>query len=279
MSTFEEQIAIYHNWSIEYCNKVIFEYERFLHLRINNQNIIASDDIYKLWKYHILTTENYTTYCLTKFGIVISHNPFNEINKETKYNRLIQTLEEYQKNFGCIVYQDVWICNVDLSINLVSQFVSLMASTASTSTSIPAPALSFPYNGSTSCGIVKSMTQTNFPIHIPTQNSIFNKTNIEYPSYLTNKPLSTELKIYITYNKQIITYVPQQTDNIDKLKDLLSLNLNIKKDNINLYLHPDIIVNVFDKRRIIANNNMLNYENKLTDLMTKSYNFIICEII
>ena len=119
MSTFEEQIAIYHNWSIEYCNKVIFEYERFLYLRADNSNMIASDDIYKLWKYHILTTENYSTYCLTKFGKVINHNPFIELNKETRNNRFIQTLEEYIKRFSNIMYQDVWICNIELPINLI----------------------------------------------------------------------------------------------------------------------------------------------------------------
>ena len=125
----------------------------------------------------------------------------------------------------------------------------------------------------------------SIPISTPIQNNIFNIKNTEYPPYFTNKPLSTELKIYIVYkinyngmhNKETITYIPQQYDNIDKLKDLLSLNLNIKKENISLYLHPEIMVNIFDKNKIIKNN-LLNNENKLSDLIEKSYNFIICEI-
>jgi hypothetical protein len=54
MSSFEEQIANNFKWSLEYCNKVIFEYERFLTLKLTSNNIVPSIDIYKLWKYHIL---------------------------------------------------------------------------------------------------------------------------------------------------------------------------------------------------------------------------------
>ena len=289
MSTFEEQIAIYHNWSIEYCNKVIFEYERFLYLKADNSNMIASNDIYKLWQYHILTTEIYTTYCLTKFGKVINHNPFVEMNKENRNNRFVQTLEEYIKRFSNIMYQEVWTCNIELPINLISQVIQPYTTIIPTIPTIQTPNMihSIPSTMSMS-QLASSPMPISIPIPIstPIQNNIFNIKNSEYPPYFTNKPSSSsELKIYIVYktnyngmhNKETITYIPQQYDNIDKLKDLLSLNLNVKKENISLYLHPEIMVNIFDKNKIIKNN-LLNNENKLTDLIAKLYNFIICEI-
>lgn len=297
MSTFEEQIAIYHNWSIEYCNKVIFEYERFLYLRLDNLNIIASDDIYKLWKYHILNTENYSTYCLTKFGKIINHNSFIEMNKETRNNRLILTVQEYIKRFSNIMYQDVWTCNIELPINLISQVTQQNVQIPYATTIMPnmftittpppliQPSIQSSIQSSTQPSMSISTMSNQSQISVPIQNNIFNTKNTEYPQYFTNKPLPTELKVYIIYktnyngihNKETITYMPHQNDNIDKLKDLLVLNLNVKKENISLYLHPEINVNIFDKNKIIKNN-LLNYENKLMDLIAKSYNFIICEI-
>ena len=82
MNSFEEQIAIYNDWSNEYCSKVIAEYERFIILRSNNFNIFPSDDIKDIWHFHILNTEMYSKFCLEKFGKMIHYNPMEMLNIE-----------------------------------------------------------------------------------------------------------------------------------------------------------------------------------------------------
>ena len=116
MSNFEEQIAIYNEWTNEYCKKVIAEYERFITLRANNPNIWPSDDIRNLWHFHILNTEMYSQFCLGKFNKIIHYNPTETLNKEIKKNNLINTIIAYKNLFGNFLYPEVWECNFKIPI-------------------------------------------------------------------------------------------------------------------------------------------------------------------
>ena len=71
MSSFEEQLAKYNDWSLDYCKKVIFEFERFITIRANNNDTSPPDKIEKLWHSLILNTEFYINYCNNKFGKII----------------------------------------------------------------------------------------------------------------------------------------------------------------------------------------------------------------
>ena len=59
---------------------------------------------------------------------------------------------------------------------------------------------------------------------------------------------------------------------------MISLHFNIIKNNIKLYLHSEITENLFDKNKLLTNN-LLNNNVLLKELIDKSYDFIICEII
>ena len=116
MTTFEEQISQYNNWTLEYCNKVIFEYERFMILRCNNINTGPSDDINKLWQYHILNTEIYSNYCMIKFNKIIHHNPLDNNDLISKKNKLFTSLNAYKSTFGEFKYQEVWSSNIIVNV-------------------------------------------------------------------------------------------------------------------------------------------------------------------
>ena len=206
MNTFEEQIAIHYNWTVEYCNKVIFEYERFLHMKFNNPNICGSDDIYKLWQYHILSTESYYNYCMSKFNKIIHHTMDDNIDNikkdKDKYIRnLLNTYNCYKNSFGTFINKNVW---------------------------------NFNFNGILLDDIEK-IQQSNY--------------HVQLPSYEQNKPEKGQLKFYIwynnqitagLYNKNIIELKPSITDSLYMLKNYISLNLKIKKEQIKIFPHNDI---------------------------------------
>ena len=72
MSSFEQKIANYYDWTLDFTNKVIFEYERFLAIKLVNQEIYPSEQIEKIWKFHILCTEHYYNYCNPFFYLVLT---------------------------------------------------------------------------------------------------------------------------------------------------------------------------------------------------------------
>lgn len=99
------QIANYYNWLDTYSEQVVFEYNRFMELKINHHSIIPPDEINKCWQFHILSTESYNNYCMTKFKKFINYNLDKVINKEQKIN---ETIEIYKNVFFTFKYPIVW---------------------------------------------------------------------------------------------------------------------------------------------------------------------------
>jgi hypothetical protein len=92
-----------YEWSDDYANLVFVEYERFLLLRLTNENLSPSEDIDKLWHTHILCSKHYETYCQEKFNKFIHHDAIDSIESDDKtprINRITNTLIEYKKQFG-----------------------------------------------------------------------------------------------------------------------------------------------------------------------------------
>ena len=102
-------VSKYYGWNEDYTNQVIYEYDRFMLLRYENQNLSPSDDIDNLWHYHILDTYSYYTYCIKKFGKIIHHNPADSLNQEARKIRLANTHIKYFEKFGNFAFEKVWI--------------------------------------------------------------------------------------------------------------------------------------------------------------------------
>jgi hypothetical protein len=125
--------------------------------------------------------------------------------------------------------------------------------------------------------------------NIPTQLSTINNTQnqmaqnqVTLPDYNSNKPNQGYIKIYIKYqnqnkvgpySNQIIDYNLQIEDTYEKIKQLISNNINFPILNIKLIPHPQICI-----KNIL---NMTNGEltSKLNaNINVKSCDFIIAEI-
>jgi hypothetical protein len=263
MSSFQENIAKYHNWTIEYTNQVIHEYERFINLKATNTNIIPSEDINNLWQYHILNPSEYYNYCNTRFGKIIDYTFIDE-NLDI-FTNISNTLIQYKNVFGDITYKNVWIFNLKLNIE---QFNLLNNSQSTKSTIQPFQTI-----------------QSNQ--HFQTTQTI--RTNIiSYPPYNDNKPEVGFFKLYIVYknninlnpefDKKIFDYKPSSiNETIDIFIDVISKQINIIKNNITIKLHPEINIAFMDKSTILFNN-LLKKTLPLNILINKYYNFLIIEI-
>jgi hypothetical protein len=268
--SFEEQIAKYNNWTLVYTNKVIQEYERFMHLKsINSTNIslklIPSDDIDKLWQYHILSTELYYNYCMNKFNKIIHYNPSNAINPfcllsnlNERREELLNTLKCYKLTYQNFINPEVWNTKLTLclSINDIEKNINLQ----------------YQFN----------LQPNQFNLQ-PNQFNLQPNQFVQ-PSYLQNKPEKDQIKIYIyytnqilpgLYNKQIIQLLPSETDTIDKLKDLIALELKINKTQIKISPHSEILPYTY---RAFIHNNELNQFILLKNLIINGCNFFIIEI-
>ena len=97
MSTFEQKIANLNNWTIELTHKIIFEYDRFLSIKSSNPDLIPPDKIEKLWKFHILLTENYYNYCNQKFNKIIHYDHTLLYTSAEKLNKILTTIKIYKR--------------------------------------------------------------------------------------------------------------------------------------------------------------------------------------
>lgn len=104
-----------HNWSATYVREVGFEYCRFIILRAKNNALSPSNDIDKYWHQHILNTKSYFLFCKRLVGVFVHHDPRNALDQEARKIRFANTLQEYDKIFGKIVYPRAW--NINLILN------------------------------------------------------------------------------------------------------------------------------------------------------------------
>jgi hypothetical protein len=92
-----------------------------MYLKSNNNNIICSNDIHKIWKFHVLSVEEYYNYCMTKFGKIINYNFIEnedkELLSEMKINYILATINYYKSIYSNFMYKNVWNFNVNLSIS------------------------------------------------------------------------------------------------------------------------------------------------------------------
>jgi len=268
MNSFEEQISKHYKWTLDYSNKVIFEYERFLTLKSTESKVIPSNDIDKLWRYHIYNVNNYTNYCVNKFKKIINYNL--EKNIEEDKNNFYATINYYKMTFGEFKYPEVWNYTLSITINEVNTILN-------------APKQQHYQQINNENSIWKIPNQVTY-------QQTYQQTNqqINIPSYVENKPNQGEFKVFIyfknvmngyeSYDKKIIPYISSnQFETIDMFKDLVSKTININKNIFNISLHPNILINALDKFTYLLNN-YLKSNILLKDLLNKGYNFFIIEI-
>ncbi len=113
--------ARYNSWDATMCKKVKYEYERFLELRAGNSSLSPSDQIDKFWHTHILDTNSYLNYCLSKWNKIVHHNPAEAIDQQARLIRLVNTIEQYKQKYGSFKYPEVWANSVNSNLRLKNQ--------------------------------------------------------------------------------------------------------------------------------------------------------------
>jgi hypothetical protein len=275
MSNFEDQISKHYNWTLEYYNKVGVEYERFMILKSNINQVLPSDDIEKLWIYHLYTTDNYSNYCLSKFNKIINYTIIKKTDTDYK-NNFYQTINYYKNTFGEFKFPEIWNCTISITVLEIESIIKqinpqMQILTIPSQTFIQQPLIQQPVNNENSIWKLSKNNQVNIP------------------SYIINKPSQGEIKVYIyfksfvpygsdAFDKKIIPYVSNnQNETVDLFKDVISKSTNINKNIIFMKIHPDISLTMMDKITYVLNDyvkpNIL-----IKDLLNKGYNFFIIEI-
>jgi hypothetical protein len=271
MSLIEQHISKVNNWTIEYCNKVIFEFERFLSIKISDNNVYPSNDINKLWESIILNTEFYINYCNQKFNKIIYFNQIENNDETTKKNKILNLFKLYKTMYGEFKYPEVWNYTITLTPNDINTIM----------------------NSLNTQNNVLTMPQNDILNQNQTQNQTQNQNQINtIPNYQQNKPVNGEIKLYFyfkdsvpsnatQFDKKIVGYIPtNQTDTVESLKNLILNDIKIDKNNVNILLHPEIVINGLDKYVYFFSTNTSSLKSTifLKDLVAKSYNFLIIEM-
>ncbi|WP_455207423.1 glycine-rich domain-containing protein [Kaarinaea lacus] len=109
---FTRRLARDNGWPVEFAEKVVMEYKRFLYLiAIHKQELTPSDAIDQAWHLHLVYTRSYwEELCQNILGFALHHNPTLGGNNEdarfkTAYER---TLTLYHETFGKRPDESIW---------------------------------------------------------------------------------------------------------------------------------------------------------------------------
>ncbi len=110
--SFARRLARENGWSLEYSERVIREYRRFLYLaKTAGHTVTPSDEVDQAWHLHMVYTESYwTRLCGEVFGEPLHHGPTKGGREESvKFTDLYErTLESYRTAFGEEPPGDIW---------------------------------------------------------------------------------------------------------------------------------------------------------------------------
>lgn len=113
----KNELVKHYNFSIDYVNKIAYEYEKFMEIKNLDNDCSPSDDIDLLWHQIILDTEFYYNYCINRFNKIIHHKPQNAIDQKERKIRLKKTIELYKNTFSEQPDEQVWNVNNNIDIN------------------------------------------------------------------------------------------------------------------------------------------------------------------
>lgn len=84
-----------YQWTFEFTEILVKQYEKFIFLRARNSKLSPSDDIDKIWHQHIVHFRNYVDYCYVKFGKIVHHDPEDAKDPIAREKRLSDTAREF----------------------------------------------------------------------------------------------------------------------------------------------------------------------------------------
>ena len=110
--TFSQRLARENDWSIEYTNRVIEEYRKFIFLAVVAEHIVTpSEQVDRVWHLHLTYTRSYwNEFCLNVLGQPLHHQPTEGgYSEQEKYDNLYRkTLNSYIEFFGDKAPIDIW---------------------------------------------------------------------------------------------------------------------------------------------------------------------------
>ena len=253
-------ISKYYNWNPEYTAKVIFEYKRFLTLRVENSDLSPSDDIDKLWHYHILDTKSYYTYCIEKFGKIIHHNPADSLNQKLRQIRLANTHVKYLDKFGSFENKQVWNISKDTTHVLLNDDIKL-----DTLQKFELP--DYKSNTVSEPNVIKIFLYYTFDNGYFTPKELL-ETNCYFKKWRPNE---------MEYDKKILTLKIDKNTTMNLLKKYIEHITGHAKIAIRLYPHPSYRQTLNTKQNFMNNMNTLNNKynnNSINGCQTFASNYL-----
>jgi hypothetical protein len=251
-----EFIGKYNNWSNHYLSQVQFEYERFLELRNQNENLSPSDSIDKFWHVHILDTKSYLNYCVSKFGKIIHHNPADSLDQPARKIRFGLTLIKYKEKFGSPVYREIWEnSNLD---NIANNKLTNTDHNSRPQLELP----NYKEHLTNDLNIIKIFIfytfDNGYSIPKETINNYLN--NFKYKKWRpNNEPL----------DQKVISVKVSQTTTLDDLKKFISEKTGHSHIGIQIYPHPTWRKILDAKNKIETSS---NNKNKLNSSLLNNFN-------
>lgn len=110
--SFQQRLARENRWSLEYTERVIAEYKRFLFLvAVSGQPQTPSDQVDQAWHLHMVYTRSYwQDLCQNVLGFDLHHMPTRGgVMEKNKFRQFYEdTLAHYQQCFGESAPVDIW---------------------------------------------------------------------------------------------------------------------------------------------------------------------------
>ncbi|MEQ1821453.1 MAG: hypothetical protein ABL949_02990 [Fimbriimonadaceae bacterium] len=108
--TFARKLAKQQRWTLEYTERVIGEYKRFLYLGAVEGPVSPSPQVDEAWHLHLTYTVSYWEHlCGEVLGKPFHHHPSRGRNESVKYSKLSETtIEKYRRVFSEKPPEDIW---------------------------------------------------------------------------------------------------------------------------------------------------------------------------
>ena len=105
-------------WSSDHYDKILFEFNRFITLYHEDDNISPNGAVDTFWHEFLLETRIYHEYCFDKFGHYVHHSVLRSQDNNWKH-RYQQTLTKYKNKYGDID-NEFWVTVDDDNSSKVS---------------------------------------------------------------------------------------------------------------------------------------------------------------
>lgn len=251
------QTKLNYKWSNEHANIVAFEYDRFMKLRSEDENLSPCDDIDRFWHQHILNTRHYNSYCFEKFKKFVHHDPTDSFDQLTRHKRLSHTINNYVKTFGPIINNDIWkvlpnadktnIPNGSIKSDIINKPIALNTSTISN------PLISNPL---IPLGAIKVSVEIIYVFDVIDKNGKF-----DTKKWVSNDKIYDKKIIPIQLNKSKPFTVSHLKKFIEKITNHNQFAIKIYSHNKNkefIYLHyetKNYLNNEIDILNLVNGNN------------------------